>query len=769
MKMKLKIRQKILLYILSVSALLYVVAIGYIVVDSRQGLLNESLNNSKLSAKLAASDVKVFFEKDLSLVRTLSNAFTVYNTMPPEKWQKLWIDMYLPVFKVNPHIYSLWDSWEFKAFVPGYDKDFGRIAHTVNRSTSNEITWNRETRSMTGDPALYGGMKKNADEELWEPYYDNFIFGNMERRLLTTLGSPVMVNGKFVGMVGVDVVLTTLQENISKIKPFEGSVAFLVSNKSIIAAHPNKNFIFKGLADVYKNDFKNERLGDRILKGEEFSYYHTDSLGNKYFISYSPIFISNITTPWSLAISTPLKVLTQKADRSLYISTIVGLVGLLIIIIVLIFVSDNLTKPIRKITSSLKRLADGEISDDLIISIDTGDEIEEMSKALNISVEGLNKKAVSAINIGKGIYDTEIALLSDKDMLGKSLIDMRDSLRNADLEEEKRKLDDIKRTWANEGFAKFADILRQNNSDFQLLCDGVIKNLVKYLDANQGGIFLWNDEDKTDQFFELVSTFAWDRKKYVTKRLEKGEGLVGACALEKETIFLTEVPEDYVAITSGLGSANPRCVILVPLKHENLVLGVIEMASFKVIEKYQIEFLEKVAESIASTILSVRINAKTKALLEQSQQQAEEMAAQEEEMRQNMEELQATQEETARKTGEIEGLLTSLNTSSYMVEYDLNGTITNVNDATLTRLGISRNQIIGKHHSETVEMTEKQKKEYGRFWDELRSGRSKKVKTKINWDGKVVPLIEIYYPIADADGKVFKVMKLSHELDEFKD
>ena len=354
-------------------------------------------------------------------------------------------------------------------------------------------------------------------------------------------------------------------------------------------------------------------------------------------------------------------------------------------------------------------------------------------------------------------------------MLGKSLIDMRDSLKNANSENEKRKVEDEKRTWSNEGLAKFADILRQNNNDFQLLCDEVIKNLVKYIEANQGGVFLWNEEEKNDQYFELVSTYAWDRKKYVTKRLEKGEGLVGACAMEKETIFLTDVPSNYVAISSGLGSSNPRCVILVPLKFENSVLGVIEMASFNVIQKYQIEFLEKVSESIASTILAVRINARTKALLEQSQQQAEEMSAQEEEMRQNMEELQATQEEAARKTGEIEGLLNSLNASSYMVEYDLTGMITNTNDAFLHRLGITRQQIIGTHHSGNVEMSEKQKKEYGKFWDDLRAGKSKKVKSKVSWDGKIVAFIETYYPVADGDGHIYKVMKLSNELEDFKD
>lgn len=768
MKIKLKIRQKILLYILSISALLYVVAIGYIVMSSRSVISRDAITKAQYTTRVSADKVEKIFERELSLVRTLSQALIVYKDIPKEQWKKLFLEMYLPVLQDNPQVYSLWDSREFTSFVPGYDKDYGRYVISAWRENS-QLKYLYEERSITGDPNIYGAFKQRGVEAIWEPYVDQVTTGKAEVKLMVTFGSPFKVNGKFAGIIATDVGLEILQDLVSKIKPVEGSYAFLVSHTGIIAGHPNKELLNKNIKDVLPDVYEKDKLLERIQKGTEFYIVRDDASGNQNLVCFAPIIAGRIDTPWSLVLSTPLAVITQEADRTLYVSLGVGLGGLLIIIIVLIFVSDNLTKPIRRITTSLKKLANGEISDDLIIDINTGDEIEEMSKALNTSVEGLNNKSVSATNIGKGIYDTEITLLSDQDMLGKSLIEMRDSLKSAHLEDEKRKVEDQKRTWANEGFAKFAEILRQNNNDFQLLCDNVIRNLVKYINANQGGIFLWNEEEKNDQFFELVSAFAWDRKKYVTKRLEKGEGLVGACAMEKETIFMTDVPEDYVDISSGLGSSNPRCVILVPLKHEETVLGVIEMASFSVIEKHQIDFLEKISESIASTILSVRINARTKALLEQSQQQAEEMAAQEEEMRQNMEELQATQEEAARKSGEIEGLINSLNTASYMVEYDLNGTIINVNDAYTQRLGISRQQIIGTHHSGNVEMTEKQKKEYGKFWDDLRIGKSKKVKSKINWDGKIVAFIETYFPVADGDGKIYKIMKMSHELDDFKD
>jgi len=247
---------------------------------------------------------------------------------------------------------------------------------------------------------------------------------------------------------------------------------------------------------------------------------------------------------------------------------------------------------------------------------------------------------------------SQLEMLGENDILGKSLLEMRDSLQHANAEEEKRKVEDSKRAWANEGFALFSDILRQNSNSIDNLADEVVRNLVKYFKVNQAGMFIINDDDKNDIFFQYMAAYAWDRKKYVTKRIELGEGLVGACAMEKETIQLTEIPEDYVFITSGLGKATPRYVILVPLKHEDTVVGVLELASFSVMETHEVELLEKVGESIASSILSVKINTKTRMLLEQSQQQAEEMKAQEEEMRQNMEELLATQEEMGRKAEE---------------------------------------------------------------------------------------------------------------------
>ncbi len=343
-------------------------------------------------------------------------------------------------------------------------------------------------------------------------------------------------------------------------------------------------------------------------------------------------------------------------DKRLRTSNIIVLSILMICIFVcfLIFrINLGFVRPLKSTTKVLEKLAKGNLKRIKKIDVNSNDEIGKMSNALNSLINRFEETTDFAINIGKNKLDTKLKTHGENDELGNSLIQMRESLIAAEKENKKRQEEEKNRNWVNNGLALFADILRQKNDNLHELSYNIINNLVKYLNANQGGVYLINSDDNEKEFLEQMACYAYDRRKYDEKRIEIGENLIGTCYLEKKSKYLKDIPNSYLNITSGLGEANPTNLFLVPLIVNDEIMGVIEIASFNEFEETHIEFIENVAEDIAGTISSVKINLRTAYLLEKSQQQTQEMRQKEEEMQQTIEELTATQEEMKRKEKEF--------------------------------------------------------------------------------------------------------------------
>jgi methyl-accepting chemotaxis protein len=337
---------------------------------------------------------------------------------------------------------------------------------------------------------------------------------------------------------------------------------------------------------------------------------------------------------------------------------IMGLILVIGAIFIGIMTINSLAIPINHTKNILLSMGKGILPKDKLT--EGNDELGQMAKALNMLVKGLTNIFNFSLEIGKGNFETDFTPLSDEDVLGHSLLDMRNELKKASDEEKRRKEEDEQRNWAAQGIAKFSDILRKNTDDLNELSYDIISNLVKYTGSNQGGIYIINDNDRKHLFIEMKASYAYDRRKFINKNIEIGEGLIGRCYQEKEKIYLTEIPKDYIKITSGLGEDNPSALLIVPLIYNDVIYGLVEIASFNDYPSHVIEFIERIGESIAATISSSKSQIQTAILLEQSQQQAEEMASQEEEMRQNMEELRATQEQSSRREEELQREVTEL-------------------------------------------------------------------------------------------------------------
>ncbi|RAW02963.1 GAF domain-containing protein [Pseudochryseolinea flava] len=227
--------------------------------------------------------------------------------------------------------------------------------------------------------------------------------------------------------------------------------------------------------------------------------------------------------------------------------------------------------------------------------------------------------------------------------LAGELMQMRDRMKAI-------KAQDEIRNWITEGLAKFSDVIRQNNNNIVELSYDVLVFLTKYMNAQQGCLFVVQEDlEDGHEYLEMTACYAFNRKKHMTKRLEIGSGIIGQVFLEGTPSLLTDVPNGYTEITSGLGDSTPTSILVVPMKYNQKVEAVIELAGFDKFEKYQIEFMEKVGEITASTLGSVKNTEKMQHLVNQFKSQTEQLRAQEEELRQNMEEMEATQEAMRRQ------------------------------------------------------------------------------------------------------------------------
>ena len=306
-------------------------------------------------------------------------------------------------------------------------------------------------------------------------------------------------------------------------------------------------------------------------------------------------------------------------------------------------------RQIKDITANITQIKDIETDE---MPTETGDILNNLQK---ISSEIL--EATKFIeNIGKRKFDASMETLSQEEGLGKALAEMRLQLQQISEEE-------LSRNWTVNGVAKFSDLLREKqNLDTSEIAYVFISALVHYLEANQGAVYLIN-RDLEKPMAEAVAAYAYSKRKHPKRSFYLNEGLVGRCIQDNEVIYMDDIPTNYIHITSGLGDALPRSIVLAPVRINDITYGVVEIASFNKIKAYQLKFVEDVCEDFASTVANAQINQKTKELLNRSELVEKELKAKEEQL-QKLEQIMEQMEFRMRsKDTEIASLKNALSSS----------------------------------------------------------------------------------------------------------
>ena len=329
-----------------------------------------------------------------------------------------------------------------------------------------------------------------------------------------------------------------------------------------------------------------------------------------------------------------------------------GLIIIAISVLLSLIFSQQLVKPITSLKTSLQLLSQGILPSR--IQRQSSDEFGEMAETTNNLVKTLRGNAEFAQKIGEGEFEAQYKPVSNEDILGNSLVNMRNNLIAADKAEKQR-------NWIVTGVAEVSEILRSYN-ELEKLGDEIVKYIVDKIGAVQGAFYVVNDDDPENPFLEMNASYAYNRKKHLLARFKFAEGLVGQAAAEKDTILRIEIPEDYVTVTSGiLGDQKPNCILIVPLITEEKVYGALEFAGFERFDEGKIKFVEELSLSLARTIFNIKVNARTRRLLEESQTMSAELQEKQEVLRQNAEEMQATQEELQRSNQALEEQIEEVN------------------------------------------------------------------------------------------------------------
>jgi PAS domain S-box-containing protein len=210
------------------------------------------------------------------------------------------------------------------------------------------------------------------------------------------------------------------------------------------------------------------------------------------------------------------------------------------------------------------------------------------------------------------------------------------------------------------------NLFLQSFNDLDKLCEETIAFLVRKLDnVVQGAFYIVEGDDTGDQIIRMKASYAYNRKKHLHAEFRFAQGLVGQAAIERDSIIRTEIPEDYLTISSGLlGDRKPNCLFITPFLSNETVYGVIELASFQKFTSHQCQLIKELSNIIARTVANVKINNRTYTLLKESELMSAELRSQKKRLLQNAEALIQTQNELKNSNIKLEEQIQEVHNTS---------------------------------------------------------------------------------------------------------
>ena len=435
-RFKWSVRNKLLLYILGSTTFLFVF-IFFITGNIAQKIVKENnLNILEKEAEIAGYEIKTILSTHLGVARGLAQSFEAYKTIQAEERMTIYNNMIKHVTEENSDYIGVWHCWEYSFLDPEWGNEPGR--HSVSYYRENgEIKKDVEDRDIGGvvNRTGYHRIKDSKQEAMMEPYwcvYDNAKTSdpngnnNGDQVLETTLAVPILDNGEFAGLIGIDVSLATFPKYLASITPFESSEAFLISEQGVIAGYKDKELLGKQFSEEFEDIEKTFSIKSKLQLHKSFQIetMYKNEITQLYF---HPIFIGNSSSPWYIIITAPEKILQKQANSIIWTAISLGLLGVLLFGIMLWFIISKITKPIKEATSVTKSIEKGELNIVLTKKDNHNDELHLMQNSLANMVNKIISVVNEIRNNSQKIEVSSLDLESEAQALSESTSEMASS------------------------------------------------------------------------------------------------------------------------------------------------------------------------------------------------------------------------------------------------------------------------------------------------------------------------------------------------------
>lgn len=605
------------------------------------------------------------------------------------------------------------------------------------------------------DVNSYYYVKSKKDVFIQEP---RILRESAKNLLIMPVVFPLHFGTKLLGVIGADFVINNLNQRLGVVSKPEGCQLVVFSSSGRVAVSPDKTLLIgRGLEAVL--DGAPDFYYIKFRRGEEI-----EQLDGKSYILTRTCHLDEVNAHFNVCMICDESVLNKEGNSVLWKSLLLGFVAYLLLMLMIMLFRWYYRSQVSALTEKGDEMADVDkeyrpTSRLYVPELTKLDGILQKYHKTFVKIRDLNREIESYR------YDDVLDTLPQTNKFQQSYNNMLGTLRKIAQSENERKTKEETANWISQGIAAINEAMRIGSNKVDVLAENILMTLVRYTKAVLGGLYVYSKEDD-GEYLTLTAAVSMNQKKAVRIKIQKGVGLVGTCAVEKMPIFLNKLPDDYINVFSGLGKSKPRTLAILPMLYDNELIAIIEIAFINELQPHEKELLQVISPTIASSLVTVRINEQTEQLMKQFRSQADTLAQNEKQMTENIAKLKEEQNRSLQRELEMKGLIGAVNNTMLTLEFTTSGVLLDANERFLKTMLFDRAELQGVN---IKDLNPQAQKELDLMLATVADGKYYEKETlRTAKNGEQKWLWATYTPYFDNNGEIVKILYLAMDITEYK-